>query len=59
VIWYNTARCYAQKHNIPVAIANLEQAISLCPAYLETIKSHSDFDKISSDQRFQALFQSH
>ena len=56
-MWYNKARCYALQNNIESAIENLQQALNVCPQYLQIMQINSDFNKIRFDERFQALFQ--
>jgi tetratricopeptide (TPR) repeat protein len=56
--FYNKACCYALHSQIDQAIHNLQQAIDLNPdKYREMAKTDSDFDRIRSDVRFQALIQ--
>ncbi|MBD2629692.1 tetratricopeptide repeat protein [Anabaena variabilis FACHB-164] len=57
-VWYCKAGCYAMLENVDQAIYNLQQAIHLNPEeYRELVKSHSVFDNIRNDERFQVLLQ--
>ncbi len=54
---YNKACCYGCQDQAELAIANLKQAIDLDPKYREMAKTDADFERVRSDDRFQALIQ--
>jgi tetratricopeptide (TPR) repeat protein len=53
--FYNKACCYEWQGQVELAIATLKQAIDLDPKYREMAKTDADFDRVRSDDRFQAL----
>jgi len=56
--YYNKACCYGLQGNAELAIYNLQQAVNIGgPEYLEKAKTDSNFDKIRSNEQFQALLQ--
>ncbi|PSB21904.1 hypothetical protein C7B65_00305 [Phormidesmis priestleyi ULC007] len=52
---YNQARNYGLQRQVELAIATLKQAIDLYPECREMAKTDADFDRVRSDDRFQAL----
>jgi hypothetical protein len=52
---YNQARYYGLQGQIELAIATLKQAIDLDLECREKAKTDADFDRVRSDDRFQAL----
>jgi len=56
--YYNKACCYALQGDAELAVRNLQQVLNLGgQELLEDAKTDSDFDKIRSNQQFQALLQ--
>ena len=54
---YIKARCYELQGQVELAIATLKQAIDLDPKYREMAETDADFERVRSDDRFQALIQ--
>lgn len=52
---YNKACCYGLRKQVDLAIETLQHAISLDAECREWAQTDSDFDRIRSDDRFQAL----
>ncbi|MCY7393600.1 MAG: tetratricopeptide repeat protein, partial [Leptolyngbyaceae cyanobacterium CAN_BIN12] len=56
--WYGKACCYALQNNLDRAIEHLKQAIGYSPYLCQLMaKTDPNFNRIRSDQRFQALLQ--
>ena len=56
--YYNKACCYALQGDAEQAVKNLQQVLNIGgQEYLEKAKTDSDFDKIRSNEQFQALLQ--
>jgi tetratricopeptide (TPR) repeat protein len=53
--YYEKAGCYGLLGQVDYAISNLKQAIDLDLEYREMAKTDADFDRVRSDDRFQAL----
>ena len=54
-VFYNRACCYGWQGQVELAIATLKQAIDLDPKYREMAETDADFERVRSDDRFQAL----
>ncbi len=52
---YDKARCLALQGNIAATVETLQQAIALNPDYRDLAQMEADFDRIRSEERFQAL----
>ena len=52
---YIKACCYGLQGQVDYAIDTLKQAIDLDPKYREMAETDADFDRVRSDDRFQAL----
>ena len=55
--YYEKACCYGVQNQAELTIATLKQAIDLDPKYREMAETDADFERVRSDDRFQALIQ--
>ena len=53
--YYEKACCYGVQNQAELTIATLKQAIDLDPKYREMAETDADFERVRSDDRFQAL----
>jgi tetratricopeptide (TPR) repeat protein len=57
IAWYNKACCYGLQGKVELAVEHLRKAIQLNSDCREQAKTHSDFDAIREDERFQQLLE--
>ncbi|MEM9512777.1 MAG: tetratricopeptide repeat protein, partial [Cyanobacteria bacterium P01_E01_bin.48] len=53
--WYSKSLAYARLECIDVALENLARAVHIEPKVIELAKSNTDFERMRSHPRFQAL----